>query len=407
VPAILSEFIRTRWPERNELVMEILNIKKTQQNPMYRYLMVLTISSAIGLQAWRTLFDNFAVGLNGDLVGVIQSVREIPGFLALLAVFAIMLIKEHRLSALSILILGIGVAATGFFPSFGGLLVTTMIMSFGFHYYETTNQSLTLQYFDKNTSPWVFGKLRGLSAASNIGIGIFIYLVASFLSFKQLYLLIGGLIAGAGIWGFFQNPVDQNLVLQRKKMILRKKYWLFYFLTFMAGARRQIFVAFAVFLLVKKFHFTVQEVTILFVINNLINYFISPLIGRAIIRFGERAVLSCEYFSLIFIFLAYAFVFIFLAYAFVQSKWIVAVLYILDHIFFNFAIAIRTYFQKVGDPKDIAPSMAVGFTINHIAAVVLPAVGGLLWVIDYRIPFIFGAFLSMISLTAVQRIRVR
>jgi MFS family permease len=181
-------------------------------------------------------------------------------------------------------------------------------------------------------------------------------------------------------------------------MIFRKKYWLFYFLTFMAGARRQIFVAFAVFLLVKKFHFTVQEVTILFVINNLINYFISPLIGRAIIRFGEKAVLSCEYFSLIFIFLAYAFV---------QSKWIVALLYILDHIFFNFAIAIRTYFQKVGDPKDIAPSMAMGFTINHIAAVALPAVGGLLWIIDYRIPFIFGAFLSMISLTAVQRIRVR
>ena len=248
---------------------------------MYRYLMVLTISSTIGLKAWRTLFDNFAVrvfGLNGDHVGIIQSVREIPGFLALLAVFVIMLIKEHRLSALSILILGIGVAATGLFPSFGGLLVTTLIMSFGFHYYETTNQSLTLQYFDKNTSPWVFGKLRALSAASNIGIGIFIYLVASFLNFTQLYLLIGGLIAAAGIWGFFQNPVDQNIVPQRKKMIFRKKYWLFYFLTFMAGARRQIFIAFAVFLLVKKFHFTVQEVTILFVINNLINYFILSLI---------------------------------------------------------------------------------------------------------------------------------
>ena len=368
---------------------------------MYRYLMVLTISSTIGLQAWRTLFDNFAVrvvGLNGDHVGIIQSVREIPGFLALLAVFVILFIKEHRLSALSVLILGIGVAATGLFPSFGGLLVTTLIMSFGFHYFETTNQSLTLQYFDKNTSPWVFGKLRALSAASNIGIGIFIYFVASFLNFTQLYLLIGGLIAAAGIWGFFQNPVDLDIVPQRKKMVFRKKYWLFYFLTFMAGARRQIFIAFAVFLLVKKFHFTVQEVTILFVINNLINYFISPLIGRLIIRFGERAVLSCEYFSLIFIFLSYAFV---------ESKWIVAILYILDHIFFNFAIAIRTYFQKVGDPRDIAPSMAVGFTINHIAAVVLPAVGGLLWIIDYRIPFIFGAFLSMISLMLVQQIKVK
>ena len=79
-------------------------------------------------------------------------------------------------------------------------------------------------------------------------------------------------------------------------MILRKKYWLFYFLTFMAGARRQIFVAFAVFLLVKKFGFTVQEIAVLFLINNVINYFLSPFIGRCIVRFGERSVLSVEYF---------------------------------------------------------------------------------------------------------------
>ena len=375
-------------------------LKAIKQNHMYRFLMVLTISSSIGLQAWRTLFDNFAVkaaGLDGNHIGVIQSVREIPGFLALLAVFAIMLIKEHRLSALSILVLGIGVAVTGLFPSYSGLLFTTLIMSFGFHYYETTNQSLTLQYFDKQTSPWVFGKLRSQAAASNITIGIIIYFIAPILTFAQIYLLIGGFIIAAGCWGFSQNPVDHNIVPQHKKIIFRKKYWLFYFLTFMSGARRQIFVAFAVFLLVKKFQFTIQEVTILFVINNLVNYFLSPLIGKSIIRFGERKILSLEYFSLIFIFLAYATV---------ESKTLVAILYILDHIFFNFAIAIRTYFQKVGDPRDIAPSMAVGFTINHIAAVVLPAIGGLLWVVDYRIPFVCGAILSIVSLVAVQQIKV-
>ena len=375
-------------------------LQAIKQNPMYRFLMVLTISSTIGLQTWRTLFDNFAVraaGLDGNHIGVIQSVREIPGFLALLAVFAIMLIQEHRLSTLSILVLGIGVAVTGLFPSYSGLLFTTLIMSFGFHYYETTNQSLTLQYFDKQISPWVFGKLRSLAAASNIAIGIIIYFIAPILTFAQIYLLMGGFIIAAGCWGFSQNPVDRNLVPQHKKMIFRKKYWLFYFLTFMSGARRQIFMAFAVFLLVKKFQFTVQEVTILFVINNLVNYFLSPLIGKGIIRYGERKILSLEYFSLIFIFLAYAAV---------ESKTLVAILYILDHIFFNFAIAIRTYFQKVGDPRDIAPSMAVGFTINHIAAVVLPAIGGLLWIVDYRIPFVCGAILSMVSLVAVQQIKV-
>jgi hypothetical protein len=346
-----------------------------------------------------TLFNNFAVdvaGLDGHHIGIIQSVREIPGFLALLAVFVIMFIKEYRLSALSIFILGLGIALTGLFPSYLGLLITTLVMSFGFHYFETTNMSLTLQYFDKFTSPWVFGKQRSVGAASNIGVGILIYGLAFLLNFTQIYLLTGVSIILAATWGLLQDPSGKDIVPQRKKMILRKKYWLFYFLTLMAGARRQIFMAFAVLLMVKKFEYSLQEITILFVINNIINFYLSPFIGKCIIRFGERKVLSLEYFSLILIFLAYATT---------SSKIWVAALYILDHIFFNFAIAIRTYFQKVADPRDIAPSMAVGFTINHIAAVFLPAIGGILWLIDYRIPFLGGAALSLISLTAVQLIK--
>lgn len=367
---------------------------------MYRFLMVLTISSTIGLQVWLTLFNNFAVeiaGLAGNYIGIIQSVREVPGFLALLAVFVILFVKEYRLSAISILILGIGIAVTGYFSSFAGLLLTTLLMSFGFHYYETTNMSLTLQYFDKYRSPWVFGKQRSAAAASSIAVGIAIYLLAFVLNYSQIYLVMGGLIAVTAVWGLAQNPVDRETVPQHKKMIFRRQYWLFYFLTFMAGARRQIFMAFSVLLMVQKFQYSVQEVTALFVINNIINYYLSPLIGKCIIRFGERKVLSLEYFGLIFVFLAYALT---------GSKLVVAILYILDHIFFNFAIAIRTYFQKVADPRDIAPSMAVGFTINHIAAVFLPAVGGFLWVIDYRIPFVAGAAMALISLLAVQKIKV-
>ncbi len=370
-----------------------------KKNPMYRFLLVLTISSTVGLQTWMILFNNFAVenvGLSGENIGIIQSVREIPGFLTFLAIFVMLLIKEHRLSAISIVTLGLGLGATGLFPSRSGLIVTTMIFSLGFHYYETTNQSLTLQYFDKTRSPWVFGKLRSIAAASNIAIGIAIYLLSTLLNFAQTYLCVGVFILAAGVWGLLQDPLDKTIIPQGKRLVFKRKYWLFYFLSFMAGARRQIFIAFAVFLMVKKFHFTVHEVTILFVTNNVINYFLSPFIGKSIIRYGERKVLSLEYFSLIFIFLAYAMV---------ETKILLGVFYILDHIFFNFAIAIRTYFQKVGDPKDIAPSMAVGFTINHIAAVFLPALGGLLWMVDYRIPFVAGACMSVVSLAAVQKIR--
>ena len=376
--------------------MDTFNTAK--QNPMYLFLIVLTISSTVGLQVWRTLFNNFAVdvaGLDGDKVGMIQSVREIPGFLALLAVYFLLFIREHRLSAWSILILGVGVSVTGLFPSYSGLLFTTLLMSFGFHYFETTNMSLTLQYFDKGTSPWVFGKQRSVASASNIAVGLLIYAMAFFLNYTQIYLIMGGLIIAAAAWGFTKNPTDREIPPQRRKMILYKKYWLFYFLTFMAGARRQVFIAFSVFLMVQKFQYSVQEVTLLFVLNNVINYFLSPLIGKWIIRFGERKLLSLEYGSLIIVFTAYAMT---------DSKLVVALLYILDHIFFNFAIAIRTYFQKVGDLRDIAPSMAVGFTINHIAAVIMPVLGGLVWMIDYRIPFIAGAVMSLISLLAVQKI---
>jgi hypothetical protein len=227
-------------------------------------------------------------------------------------------------------------------------------------------------------------------------IGLFIYVVTFTFSYSQIYIIIGGFVCAIALWGIFQNPATSTTVIQHKKMIFRKKYWLYYFLTFMSGARRQIFMAFAAFLMVKKFEFTIQEITLLFVLNNIIGYFLAPLIGKSIIRFGERKVLSFEYAGLIIIFLGYAVV---------ASKSVAASLYILDHVFFNFAIGISTFFQKIGDPKDIASTMAVGFTINHIAAVFLPALGGFLWMVDYRIPFVAGAGMSLISLLAVQKIR--
>lgn len=372
-----------------------------KSSEMYIFLMVMVIMSTIGLQSWRIIFDNFAVnkaGLDGHHIGFIQSVREIPGFLALLAVYILLFIKEHKLSALSVLVFGIGISIAGFLPSFAGITITTLIMSFGFHYFETTNQSLTLQYFDKKTAPIVFGKLRSIAAASNIGIGVALFVVSPYLSYKSIYLIVGIIIIISAIWALTKDPTRDDLAVQNNKMVFKKKYWLFYLLTLLAGARRQVFIAFAVFLLVKKFEFSVPQIAMLFLVNNIINYYLSPYIGKAIVRFGERKVLTLEYTSLIVIFFAYAYV---------DNKWIIALLYILDHIFFNFAIAIKTYFQKIADSKDIAPSMAVGFTINHIAAVVLPVIGGLLWMVDYKIPFIGGAFISFLSLMAVQKIRTR
>ncbi|MDD3801016.1 MAG: MFS transporter [Desulfuromonas thiophila] len=371
-----------------------------EQPAMLRFLALLTIAAATGLQSWMILFNNFAVevaGLNGQQIGVLGSVREIPGLLALLVVFLLRLTAEHRLASLSVVLVGLGSVLTGFLPSYAGLILSTLVISFGFHYFETTNQSLTLQYFPVGQAPLVLGRLRSLTAAVNILVGVLVFGLALVCNYSAIFALIGLFVLVLAAWGLRQNPTSAAVVPQHRHMVVRRRYLLFYILTFLAGARRQIFIAFSVFLLVQEFHCSLPQIAALFVVNNLINYFLSPLIGRAVARFGERAMLSLEYASLIGVFLGYA-----------TSRFLplVMALYILDHIFYNFAMAIGTYFQKVADPRDIAPSMAVAFTINHVAAVVLPLIGGLLWMVDYRIPFVAGALLSALSLLAVQFIRL-
>lgn len=373
--------------------------KKYTNDAMYKYLIILVIASQIGLQGWRTLFNNFAVdnvGINGFQIGVIQSVREIPGFLSLLVVFLLYFIKEYKLSSLSIIVMGIGVFITGLFPSFSGLIITTFIMSLGFHYFETTNKSLTLQYFSISESPIIFARQKSLSAVANISVGVFVWILDYILPIELNFIVIGILILLLGIYCFSLNPVRKDIPIQKKKMILKKEYSLFYILNFLSGARRQIFVVFAVFMLVQKYNFSIKEVTVLFIINNIIAYFISPLIGKAINKYGERRMLSIEYIAIFFVFAGYAFL---------ENRYIVAGLYIIDHIFFGFAISINTFFQKVAKKEDIAPSMAVGFTINHISAVVVPIIGGALWILNWRIPFIFAMLLSLLSLYYTQKIK--
>jgi predicted MFS family arabinose efflux permease len=145
---------------------------------------------------------------------------------------------------------------------------------------------------------------------------------------------------------------------------------------------------FAGFLLVEKFGYRVEHIALLFLVNGALNVVLAPRIGRFIARWGERPALLLEYLGLIGVFVAYALV---------ESGAVAATLYVIDHLFFALAIAIKTYFQKIADPKDIASTAAVGFTINHIAAVIIPAVFGLVWLVSPAAVFLAGAGLAATS----------
>jgi hypothetical protein len=359
------------------------------------FLLLITAAAVpLSFATWQALLNNFAIeraAFGGAEMGILQSLREVPGFLAFLVVFLLFLCREQTIAYVSLLLLGVGTLVTGWFPSVVGLYVTTVVMSLGYHYFETVHSSLCLQWIDKDKAPELLGRVIAVGAFSSIVVYGFIWITFELLGidFSLVYFLGGcaTVVIGLVCWLLFQQfPVK---VKQNRQMVLRRRYWLYYALTFLSGARRQIFIVFAGFLMVEKFGFDVAMISILFLVNAVLNMLFATRLGRLIGNIGERRILIFEYFGLTIVFTAYAFV---------SSAAIAAGLYIIDHFFFALAIAIRTYFQKIADPADIAATAGVGFTINHIAAVVLPALLGFLWLISPSAVFLVGSALAILSM---------
>ncbi len=343
---------------------------------------------------WMVLLNNFVIekaNFTGVEIGILQSLREVPGFLAFTAIYVLLFIKEQRFALLSLAITSIGVLLTGYFPNVLGLYLTTILMSIGFHYYETVSQSLTLQWIDKDKTAHFMGRMLSIKAiASLLAFSSIWLLMKQFTwSYQATYILFGviGLLLTLFLALSFKHFPEKTE--QTKKVVLRKRYWLFYALTFFSGARRQIFVVFAGFLMVEKFNYSVADVSALFLINYVFNWLFAAKIGKFISKVGERAALKFEYVGLIIIFISYGLV---------ESANLAAALYVIDHLLFALAIAIKTYFQKIAQAEDIAASAAVSFSINHIAAVVIPALLGMLWIAESSWVFYIGAAFACCSL---------
>ena len=382
--------------------MTILPLAEARHLPIWRrpvtLLFLMAIAMPLSFATWSALLNNFvieAADFDGSDIGWLHTVREIPGFLAVGVIAVIIFVREQVLALVSLVLLGVATALTAYFPTMGGILTITMLSSIGFHYFETVNQSLQLQWLPKAEAPRVLGLLVAAASAATLVAYVAIVMTweAFDLSYAFVYMVSGGLslIIVAYCWLAFPQFEAPNP--QIKKFILRRRYWLYYALQFMSGARRQIFVVFAGFMMVEKFGFEVHEVTGLFLINLIANMIFAPLMGRAVGRFGERNALVFEYVGLTAVFLAYGGL-----YWFGWGVMLAAALYVIDHIFFALALALKTYFQKIADPGDIAPTAAVAFTINHIAAVFLPALLGYLWLVSPQAVFTLAAGMALTSL---------
>lgn len=382
--------------------MRIVGTETAQDMPAWRrpvaLLFLFAFAMPIAFNTWSALLNNFvieAAGFTGVEIGWLHTIREIPGFLAIGVIAIIIFMREQILGTVALLMLGAATAVTAWFPSFGGLLTVTMISSIGFHYFETVNQSLQLQWIEKQRAPQTLGWIMGIGAAASLlSYGLLVVTWQAFdLSYSFVYLVSGGVTAAIAIFCFLAYPQFEAPHPQFKSFVLRRRYWLYYALQFMSGARRQIFVVFAAFMMVERFGFEVHEITALFLINFVANMLFAPVMGHAVARWGERRALNFEYIGLIAVFLSYGGI-----YYFGWGVVLAAGLYVIDHLFFALAFALKTYFQKIADPQDIAPTAAVSFTINHIAAVFLPALLGYLWITSPGAVFALAAAMAAVSL---------
>ncbi len=381
--------------------MKIVRLEDALTLPFWRrpigLLFMMALAMPIAFNTWSALLNNFVIevaGFDGSDIGLLHTVREIPGFLAVGVIALIIFIREQVLGLVALVMLGVATGITAFFPSMTGILTLTMLSSIGFHYYETVNQSLQLQWIEKARAPQMIGWL--MAAGSAVTFVAYVLIVMTWqafdLSYAFVYMVSGGVTVAIALFCLFAYPQFEAPHPQLKMFVLRRRYWLYYTLQFMAGARRQIFVVFAGFMMVEKFGFDVHEITSLYLLTLMTNIVVAPVIGRVVGVFGERRALLFEYAGLVLVFSAYGGV-----YFFGWGVAIAATLYVIDHIFFALALALKTYFQKIADPHDIAPTAAVAFTINHIAAVFLPVLLGLLWLVSPAAVFVLAAGMASVS----------
>ncbi|MFN2242254.1 MAG: MFS transporter [Anaerolineae bacterium] len=379
---------------------------------LLRTLFVANLFLFLGFNVWNALFNNFAVeeiGISATQIGLTQSLRELPGLLGFLLGFVAIWLSEMRIMGLSVLLLGLGLVTTGWANGLGSLILGAMITSIGFHWFYPSSNSVVLMGVGKEEAPEVLGRLRSVAAFAAVLGTLIIWLfvegaqigpvsIAAW-GYRNTFYVVGGVVI-VGSFFALRNGRRRGELLQRRKVIFRRDYWLYYLLTFMMGSRRHIFSTFAIFMLVQIYGISVRETALLFLANSIVSTLLLPQLGKLVARFGERRVLSFNFVGLIVVFLGYAWV---------PNLPVLYTLFVLDNIFFGFNLALESYFQKIARSREeITSNVSMAQTINHVSALVVPILGGILWEqIAPSATFMAGVGIAIISLVLVQFIRTQ
>jgi len=365
----------------------------------WRRFTLLTFLFSFGFAVYNGVFQNFfrlMVGPEPLPLGWLEAFREVPGLLTALTAGTLVALAETRIAVVGLVITAVGIGLTGLADQYLPLVAISVFWSIGFHLWSTMQPAITLTLAKGVEGGRHLGRMRSVGALATILALGFSGLVARFapkLAYEVYFALAGAAILAAAWFGSQLSAHASGGA--RQPIVFRREYGLFYLLTFLEGCRRQVFGIFALFTLIAVYNTPLPVVLALSFINAILAALTSPWIGRLIDRVGEREPLTWYAVGLIGIFLGYAF--------FRDVRYLYA-LFILDNLLFSFSIGLNTYLHQIVRPGELTPSLAMGTTMNHIAAVTLPVIGAWAWKVtgNYQVPFVIGAGIALVALIATR-----
>jgi len=363
------------------------------------FLAVALLMSQFGLGVQTTILNNFLndeMGISSDQFGFMQSIRELPGLFTIALAAVTALITQSLLIAGCMVLISAGLLLFAQSFTFVHLIIATLTLSVGFHLLFPIQSAMVLKLAPKGEKGKRLGQVNSMLAAATLLAMGFVYLTSKFISFRGLFVVAAVAAAvGAAIMIFAPR---EKVDVAAKRFVFDWKYKTYYILRLLSGSRRHIFQTFATWVLVKAHGTPVQTIALLMITANILSLYTRPLFGGLIDRLGERSSLATNYTFVVAIFLGYGFI---------TYKPLLFTFYIIDHLLLGFDIAITTFLDKIAPEEDIAPSLAMGSTINHIAGVAVPTIGGLLWVsYGYSATFVAGAVIAALSIFFSAGLRV-
>jgi len=341
-------------------------------------------------------------------IGYLEAVREVPGFLCVFVAALTMRIVEPILGSLALSFLAGGVGAYATVHGVPSLLVWSFVWSVGLHTWMPISSSLTLNLAGERDKGKRMGQTAGFGSVGSVLGLLSVACIAHRLSYPTWFVLAAVLIAvGAVMLLTLRRDIGH---MDKPRMVWKPKFRRYYLLSLLEGGRKQVFFTFAPFTLTKIYHAPLRLMAALFVINGIVNIIGFPFVGRLIDRIRERRILLVSYSCLILVFALYGTVHRAPEVFGVSVRCVLpalCALYCLDNLLYLSTTCLTTYVQRIAEPEDLMPTLSMGVTMNHVAAVLVPLIGGFLWSrYSYPVMFFAGGVVVIMSLVVAAGMRV-